>query len=148
MKQHIKVSDNFWLWEFFDKETYEDDRLSVVSLIGILDPKIINLSQFIRERYGLPVTINDWKSGGTYSFSGFRPPNCMTGAQFSQHRFGRACDYKIDGMSSFEFREDIREHFILFKNKGLSTIEKGTTTWTHCDVRETQQNELYEVSLF
>lgn len=32
--------------------------------------------------------------------------------------------------------------------QGLTTIEKGTKTWTHCDVRETEQNDLYEVSLF
>lgn len=148
MKRDIKISNNFYLWEFFDRETYENDRLSNKILIGILDPKIIALSQFIRDRYGSPVTINDWKHKGQYENSGFRAPECTTGAKFSQHRFGRACDYKIDSLTPLEFREDIRNHYPLFRDAGLTTIEKRTSTWTHCDVRETQQNELYEVPYF
>ncbi|KKN72982.1 hypothetical protein LCGC14_0405360 [marine sediment metagenome] len=170
MKQDIKVSDNFWLWEFFDKETYEKCSKNV--LIGILDPKIIALSQYIRNRYDLAVTINNWKSGGFYSFSGFRPPTykikesdfkdivckpCLeeiksipdpVGATLSQHKFGRACDYKIAGMTPEEFRIDIKESFRSFKVRGLSTIELGTDTWTHCDVRATGKHTLLEVPFF
>ncbi len=146
MKKDIKVSDNFWLWEFFDQETYEGRSLNV--LIGILDPKIICLSQFIRERYGRAVTISNWKNGGRYQDSGFRSRNCQIGAEFSQHRFGRACDYKVDGLTPLEIRRDIREHYPLFRDKGLTTIEQGTKTWNHCDVRETQQEELFEVPFF
>ncbi len=146
MKKDIKVSKNFWLWEFFDKETYEGCSLNV--LIGILDPKIISLSQFIRDRYGRAVTINNWKNRGRYEDSGFRSRHCQIGAEFSQHRFGRACDYKIDGMAPFEVRSDITNNYLLFKDIGLTTIEQGTKTWTHCDVRETQQNDLNKVPLF
>jgi len=135
----MKVSKNFWLQEFLPPDLYE---MSPQSGIWMIDRRIINIAQFIRERYGKPVTINNWHSGGQYKESGFRNPFTKTGALLSQHKFGRAIDAKIDGLHPEEIREDIRQNYALFRVVGLTTIEVDTPTWVHMDCRNTNQDSL------
>ncbi len=148
-KYDVKISKNFYLWEYFDENTFKNYPEHL--LLGFLDPRIIQLSQFIRDRYNKGVTINDWMRNGTYSYSGFRAPLCLIGATMSQHKFGRGCDYKVSGMDCEEIRDDIRKNFSKFKEVGgLTTIEKDTKTWVHCDLRWTKGNRdtLLEVAYY
>lgn len=133
----MKLTNNFSLQEFIDPDTYKRFGSSSVWFI---DPKIVTLAQFIRERLGKPCTINNWASGGSYQYSGFRPPKCSVGASMSQHRFGRAIDLKVKGMKADEVREDIIKNFDIYKKAGLTTIEDGAyaPTWCHIDIRDTE----------
>ena len=138
----MKVSSNFYLQEFVDPGTYGKFG---DSSIWFIDPRIITLAQFIRERLGKPCTINNWNAGGQYQYSGFRPPGCTIGAAYSQHRFGRAIDLKVKGMSADEVREDIINSWEIYrKSTALTTIEDGAfaPTWCHMDIRETDSDEL------
>jgi len=133
----LKLTNNFSLQEFIDPDTYK--RFGTSS-VWFIDPKIVTLAQFIRERLGKPCTINNWSSGGQYQYSGFRPPKCSVGASMSQHRFGRAIDLKVKGMKADEVREDIIQNFDIYKKVGLTTIEDGAfaPTWCHIDIRDTE----------
>ena len=133
----MKLTNNFSLQEFIDPDTYK--RFGTSS-VWFIDPKIVTLAQFIRERLGKPCTINNWSSGGQYQYSGFRPPKCSVGASMSQHRFGRAIDLKVKGMKADEVREDIIQNFDIYKKVGLTTIEDGAfaPTWCHIDIRDTE----------
>ena len=136
----MKVSQNFHLKEFVPKEIYSKWG---ASSIWFIDRRVINIAQFIRERFKLPVTIN----GAGYNMSGFRPPSTTVGAKLSQHRFGRAADVKLLGQQNKGadmLRDDIIKNFSLYKKLGLTTIEdaKFSPTWLHFDVRETNQDEL------
>ena len=133
----MKLTNNFSLQEFIDPDTYK--RFGTSS-VWFIDPKIVTLAQFIRERLGKPCTINNWSSGGQYQYSGFRPPKCSVGASMSQHRFGRAIDLKVKGMKADEVREDITKNFDIYKKVGLTTIEDGAfaPTWCHIDIRDTE----------
>jgi hypothetical protein len=133
----LKLTSNFSLQEFIDPDTYK--RFGTSS-VWFIDPKIVTLAQFIRERLGKPCTINNWSSGGQYQYSGFRPPKCSVGASMSQHRFGRAIDLKVKGMKADEVREDIIQNFDIYKKVGLTTIEDGAfaPTWCHIDIRDTE----------
>jgi len=138
----LKVSANFNLKEFIDPYTYGKFG---DSSIWFIDPRIVTLAQFIRERLGKPCVINNWSTGGQYQYSGFRPPQCTVGAKLSQHRFGRAIDLKCSGMSADEVREDIIKNFDVYKKStALTTIEDGNyaPTWCHIDIRETNIEEL------
>ena len=137
----MKLTANFTLQEFIDPDTYKKYG---TSSIWFIDPRIVNLAQFIRERLGKPCTINNWTSGGQYQLSGFRPPECTIGAKLSQHRFGRAIDLKVKDMTADEVREDIISNYDVYKKVGLTTIEDGAyaPTWCHIDIRDTKSDEL------
>ncbi len=136
----MKVSENFTLSEFIDKDTY---RRFGDSSIWFIDRRVILIAQLLRDRLGLPITIN----GGQYNLSGFRPPQTKVGAKLSQHRFGRAIDVKIMGepnKGANILREDIIENFEIYKKVGLTTIEHEdyAPNWCHCDTRWTNQDTL------
>ena len=84
--------------------------------------------------------------GGPRNESGLRQFGTITGAGMSQHKFGRAADVIISGMSSEEVRKLIKNNFTELKALGLTTIEKDTPTWCHFDCRFTGQDELLEVA--
>lgn len=133
----MNVSKNFILQEFIPEEIW--DRFGP-NAIWFVDPRIIRIAQFIRDMYGLPVTINNWHNGGKYKESGFRLPTTKTGAKLSQHKFGRAIDIKfLDKPNSFykEVREDIKKHEEEFIKLGVTAVEEGTKSWLHVDCRYT-----------
>lgn len=137
----MKLSKNFWLQEFLPPEIFEMSPAGIL----FLDPRIIAIAQAVRDRYGKPVTINNWMDGGNYINSGYRDPLCKVGALFSQHKFGRAADLKIEDMVEEEVRQDIIKNWDHFRQFGLTTIESDTLTWVHCDCRWTNQDKLFIV---
>lgn len=114
----------------------------------VLDPRLPNLAQRIRDRFGAPMTINNWHRGGSRTHSGFRGPHTSVGAPLSQHRFGRAIDFLIEGYTPDEIREDIKKNYDIYRHWGLTTIEGGefAPTWVHADIRTTDSSELLIVS--
>lgn len=144
----MKLSKNFDLREFVSLGIHQrwGDKA-----IWFIDPKLIEIAEFIRERFGWPVTINNWHLDGPYQYSGFRSPSCTIGAKLSQHRFGRAIDIKLMGRSNSGadiLREDILNHKDLYMKRGLTTIESGefAPTWCHIDTRYTKNEGILIVS--
>ncbi len=135
----MKISKDFSIPEFVPLAIYEHFG---EKSIWFIDPKIVQMAQFIRDRFGKPITINNYITGGSYQYSAFRDNACTIGAENSQHRHGRAIDFRIQGMSPMEIRADIIKNFELFRASGLTTIEGGTPTWTHIDCRYTNMNSL------
>lgn len=145
----VKIAANFHLWEFLPEETFIE--LSTPVSISLIDSRIIGISQFVRDRFGKPTTINDWKSGGKYNYSGYRPYDLMHDprntrirfAKNSQHKFGRAVDLKVRGISSEEVQQDIRDNYKeLYQPLGLTRMELATVGWTHVDVAYTDLDDL------
>jgi hypothetical protein len=135
----MKVSKDFSLHEFVPPMIYEK---YVDRSIWFVDPRIITLAQFIRDRFGKPMTINNYLSGGGYQYSGFRDHVCTIGAVNSQHRHGRAIDFRVKLISPAEIRADIIANFSLYKKAGLTTIEDSTPTWVHVDCQFTDMDSL------
>ena len=137
----MKISTYFRIEEFIPKEIYT--RFGDKSIIFI-DKRIILLADFIRDRFGKSMTINNWHSAGAFNNRGFRVPDCATGGTLSQHKFGRAIDFNISGVMPDEVAKDIMTNFDMYSKAGLTTIEDHTFTkgWTHCDIRQTAQTAL------
>lgn len=74
------------------------------------DDRILITADQIRDYFNARCTINNWQWGGGRKYSGFREPSCSIGADFSQHRFGRAVDILVDGMEAEEVRQAILKH--------------------------------------
>jgi len=135
----MKISKNFSVHEFVPPAIYEQ---YVDKSIWFIDPKIVQMAQFIRDRFAVQIIINNYLSGGNYQYSGFRDHHCTIGALNSQHRHGRAIDFRVKGKTPEEVREDIINNFALYQAAGLTTIEAGTPTWIHVDCRFTNQDTL------
>ena len=135
----MKIAPNFTLQEFIDPATYGQFG---ESSIWFLDQRVINIAQFIRERFKESVVINDWNTGGKYKESGYRRPETTTGGAMSQHKFGRAIDVKLIGRANNganDLRNDITTNFDIYRKFGLTAIEAAefAPTWCHIDTRWT-----------
>jgi len=143
----MKVSNNFIIQEFIPPGIW--DKFGESS-IWFIDQRVITFAQFLRDRYGKAITINDWHSGGNRNQSGLRYWSTGVGASMSQHKFGRAGDLKWlqDPMVMDEIREDIKRNQQLFIRAGLTTVELGTETWIHGDCRWTNKNGIYFIPYY
>ena len=135
------LTENFVIQEFVPPEVY---KIFGVNSIWFIDFKVVSIAQWLRDYHNSPVTINNWHVGGKYTESGFRY-NTSLGASFSQHKYGRAIDVKIKDVEPNQIRDSIVDNFEELRDLGLTTIEAGTKTWVHLDVRFTDKKELFVV---
>lgn len=120
--------------------------------IMFIDLDIVRCADLFRELVGSPVNVNDWWNNGLYSESGFRMPDTTTGGKLSQHKFGRALDLKVKGMTSKQMAEVIFSAEKDFMSLGLTTIEDPIFTtgihqdWLHIDSRNTGRDKVQIVT--
>ena len=102
-----------------------------------VDPKLPVIAQWIRDTIGLPVTINNYATGGQYKESGLRDINTTTGAKKSAHKEGKAIDIKVKGMTSRQVYDWCMDRQIELYALGVREIEGNnyTPTWTHLSTR-------------
>lgn len=100
-----------------------------------LDSRLLANMDRIRNRYGREIRVNDWHlPGGKFSYRGFRPCSYKGGAPLSQHRFGRAFDFDVKGMTAEEVRADIRANPNNFDFSCITAVEMEVN-WVHVDCR-------------
>lgn len=146
---------NFDVREFVPKSIY--DKFGVNST-WFVSEKAVKCAEFYKsffiqyykEKLGndkvktVLIVINNWHTGGTKQFSGFRPPDCNEGVSLSQHRFINAFDCEIiivmsDGTKVEadykEIHEVIQANEAEFMANGVSRIESVEIAkgWLHTD---------------
>lgn len=107
-------------WNFFDERMLEDLDL-------------------LRELWGKPLIINNWKNGGQYKESGLRCNvdsivKAKTTPYLSAHTLGRGFDIKPQNLKDVPLlHECVIDNYKKFKV--LSRIEnlEATPTWVHVD---------------
>jgi hypothetical protein len=120
----------FRIYELVPKELHETKP--TWKLWTLFDDRALITLDRLRSRYG-KMTINDWYFGGEYQLRGFRPFDSGTGAEFSQHKFGRAFDCKFSDISNEEvIQECIDKKYGCFDL--ITAIETGVS-WFHFDIR-------------
>lgn len=119
----MKISENFDDTEFFKPNTYQE-LLSAGSLpVWFLNPELIRRMQIIRTHFGKKIHINR-------AFSTEAENNAIPhSSKWSQHKYGQACDFGIDGISSQQIFNFIK---INFKTGAVGMID---TENVHLDVR-------------
>ena len=137
----MKIRKDFDIREFVPKAVWQNFGESSTWFV---DERILDLAQFYRDYFDAAVTVNTWHYGGKFEERGFRVPRTQTGASLSQHKFGRAFDCTIEGLSPDEVREEIMASEDIFMEKGLTTLESGdiATTWVHNDIRNHGDDEI------
>lgn len=105
-----------------------------------MDVRVLITADQIREFFGARVRINDWEWDGHLRNRGYRPdsyydqqktPAYKSG---SQHRFGRAADCEIQGVSAVDARDVIMNHQDKFP--WIRRLEDDVK-WLHFDVANT-----------
>lgn len=120
---------HFDITELVDPATYQ--TLGEAAW-GLFDPLLLATLDRIRERYGVPMTANNWKIGGPFKFRGFRPSNCTEGAPLSSHRRGQAIDFDVQGKTADEVRADIKANPDHMDFMLITRVELGTN-WVHIE---------------
>lgn len=136
LTDRIQLSKNLFLDEYIPKELYLKAE-NAEELIKLINPKLIEADQKLRDVFG-PVTINNWWGSGDRNYSGFRPINCKIGAKGSDHKFGNASDKIFKNATADQVRKYIRKEF---KNLGITKIEDDVS-WVHSSVAKTDVSYL------
>jgi len=140
MSRRIDLGEHFTIQELVPREIYADFGRQA---IWFLDPVAVGVLKLLRRQFG-PCTVNDWKWGGEFRYSGYRQPEVDIGAPLSQHRFGRAFDCKFENFSADQVRQNIMADEALWMAAGLTTLESGeiADTWVHFDTRPTNKDSI------
>jgi len=129
------VPKHFVLEELLPRQIYFDlmreDKLDYAW--GIFDDRILWTADALRIRYGKMI-VNTWKWGGLSQFRGWRPFDCKVGADWSQHKFGRALDLVPAEVSVEKIRSDIKAEPFLEHFMYITCIEDNVS-WLHFDCR-------------
>jgi len=133
----MKINEFFVSQEFVDPTTYQ--RFGD-SAIWFIDQRVIDGITAIRKALNLPITVNNWHKGGQFKYRGFRPKECTEGAEMSQHRYGRATDVEVIGMTPQQLYQWILDNWVRLKlYLYFTTLEDiaFTAGWLHIDNRNT-----------
>lgn len=144
MTRH-RLTDNIYLDEVVHPSIYSARGEKSIEL---LDMRIIVGAQSIRDIIDRPMIFNNWWDGGKLQNRGLRPFDAAVGAKFSQHKYGRAVDFHVPGMTIAQIHEVIMAHENQLLGAGLiTTIEdkRDTPTWVHIDCRHTCLDRLLVV---
>lgn len=88
-----------------------------------IDERVLKTLDALREEYG-PMIVNNWKTGGPRKESGLREMDSKTGAQLSQHKFGRAADVLFTKVSAEEVRQEMKALKLFDSDERLGTQSK------------------------
>lgn len=130
--------------EFFELEEFVSapvfDRFGQ-SAWWFIDVRIVWTADAIRHYFDRAVKINSWKWGGPFQFRGFRPYQSADWKPWSQHSFGRAIDFDVQGMDAQAVRSEVLAHQKDPHFRFITAIEDDVS-WVHVDCRDTGKSEI------
>jgi hypothetical protein len=91
----------------------------------------------LREYFNKTIIINNWAVGGPFQDRGLRDSTSNVYDLYSDHSYGRAIDFNVEGMTDADVQKAILNEYaddlIIL---GLTGIEDSTPTWTHIGVSD------------
>lgn len=132
-RDKMYIPEYFKLYELFPEDFYNANKHRGNDLFWLIDDRVLWTLDQLRERYG-PVYINNWYWGGNNQYGCFRPFDCEIGAEWSQHKFGRAGDPKFKEVDAEEIRQDILSNPWDIEFEHIACLEMNIS-WLHFDVR-------------
>lgn len=133
-KSSMYKTKHFKLYELVPKDIYQaTPKDKYHRLWQLFDVRGLITLDRLRERYG-SARINNWRQDGPDEFGGWRPFDCNTGSELSQHKWGRGYDPKFKHVSADEIREDILKDPEKETFEHITCIEMDID-WLHFDTR-------------
>lgn len=136
----------FVMQEFVPREIF---NLYGVKSTWFISQGVITSMIFLRNWFDAAITINNWHNSGKFQNRGYRVPDSNVGARLSQHKFGKAVDFNVEGLTSDEVCKRIADNWdTLRTNVAFTTMEDPSFTkgWTHLDTRYTFSDKLLIVN--
>ena len=130
MTKRISLTKNLFLDEYIPKKLYTQYEKSPNKLIWMLDKRLVDSDQMLRNIFG-PVTINNWWSGGDRQWSGIRTAASPDFSPASLHAFGRASDKLFRDAPALKVQDYVQKNW---QTLGVTGLELGVT-WVHTDTR-------------
>jgi len=128
----------FIIQELVSPEVYKKRGESAWCLIN---KDLIKTLDTLKEQFpNGTCTINDWKWGGQFKYSGLRSPDSSNYSISSLHTVGMAADCKFNSYDVEEVRQFIINNPDIFPY--VKGIEMGTS-WLHIDVRNQDKVSLF-----
>lgn len=130
---------HFQAYEFLPPEIYE-----VYGDAGLIamDARILWTLDSLRNALNAPIIVNTWFNEGDFFQRGLRTDaKLLEATPLSQHRFGRAVDFDIQGMSAEDFRQEVRDQKYSLSLLYVTRIEDGIN-WVHLDCANTASTEI------
>ncbi len=131
---------HFKTQELVSERVYEERGEKALEL---LDSRILEVIDYLREQLGRSITVNSWLWDGPRSQSGLRDVGHYKTldkyhSTYSQHKYGRAIDFLVKGMSA----EDVRQYIYDHRDEGplsyITFIEEDVS-WVHVDCRNCER---------
>lgn len=135
---------------FRSREIFPPEIISVFNNVNIwwlMDWRILYTADMLREKFNTRLVCNTWLWGGPSKYRGFRPVNCNVGAEFSQHRYGRALDLIPLDTTVDEIREWLLGHPFDREARYITALE-STVPWLHLDCRSVLGNKSQGIFTF
>lgn len=126
----------FTVQEFVSPDVY---KLLGDRAISLIDEKMLISIMQIREYFSNRIFVNTWEWGGGLKERGFRTFKSGIGAKYSMHKYGRALDFDVDGVSAIEVRDAILAKPKLFP---YITRMEDKVSWVHIDNKETKNDKI------
>lgn len=133
-------SKYFLVEELVDEEVYS---ILGDNAIRLLDNRLIETIDKIREILGVPLICNNWCWGGSRDQCGYRSVKCNIGAEKSFHKRGMAVDLISIKMSAKDMREklDKNKHLLPYPIRIEKWDNNGEISWLHVDVSENTKGQ-------
>ena len=100
----LKLKGNFYIQEFVSPWWMDTAKngYHVIAGMNLNASAMIEGTQYMRDNFAVPITINNWHSKGVYSESCLRTPHPVSDqifAWFSGHMFWNCADMKFKNLS-------------------------------------------------
>lgn len=139
---------HFEVQELVCEHVYDKWNGNPEIILNFFDPRLLITMDFVRERFNKPITINNWKVGGSFSQRGLRCNICdlvssktkIGRIYMSSHNLGRACDFDVDGMNAKEVRDYLVAHA---DELPYPICLENDVNWVHLDMRFLYDKKIY-----
>ena len=113
--------------------------------IKFLDPKALEALENVREILNVPLICNNWATGGSRNYSGYREPGCGVGTPTGYHYKGQAFDLISTKLTAKEMREILENNQdkLKYPIRVEKWDNKGELSWLHIDIGNTKGNKIY-----
>ncbi|ELH4810082.1 hypothetical protein Q9X96_003116 [Vibrio vulnificus] len=138
-------SKYFKVEELVSKSMFNQRGQKAVELI---DERVLMTLDSLRTNLGKPITVNNWLWGGDFQQRGLRDRGFYKSdadyvSSLSQHKYGRAVDFDVKGLSAKEVRKHIIENQHLYPHISFLEVD---INWVHFDCRNNDELTLWSPS--
>lgn len=123
---------------FSTKELVDEEVYSILgdNAIKLIDDKLIETIDVIRDILNVPLICNNWHWGGNRDQCGYRSIKCNIGAPKSFHKRGMAVDLISVKMSAKDMRDKLEQnkHLLPHPIRIEKWDDNGEIPWLHVDV--------------